>query len=97
MPCETQKSLPNQAITELPQHHGMSRSHFLEASFLPLPSLLTISGAAIIKGRSNFLFHYKSKCDASRLVHPGNTPTESLSLVDSIITANGITAGVRVT
>lgn len=60
-----------------------------------------MSGAAILKSRNLFLFHYKSKRDskqaANRFVQSGNASTESLSLVDSVITANGTIAGICVT
>ena len=74
----------------------------LRRTFSPhLPLLLTISGAAIVKSRNNFLFHYKSKRDgeqaANGSVQSGNISTKSLSLVDSVITANGMIAGNRVT
>lgn len=85
----------------VPQHREMLRSRLLEASSLPQPTLLTISGTAILKSRNNFLFHYKSQRDgeqaANRLVRLGNISTKSLSLVDSLIAANGIIAAVRVT
>lgn len=79
----------------------MLRSQLLESSSLHPPTSLTISGAAILQNRNSFLFHYKCKRDdkqaANSLVQPGNISTESLSLVDSIIAANGKITGLCVT
>lgn len=53
-----------------------------------------------MKSTTNFLFHYKKKQNgepaANGLVQPGNI-SKSLSLVDSIVTANGMIVGDGVT
>lgn len=91
---------------EVPPKHAMAgRCHYREEGrgaispqrlLFPPPTSLTISGAAIMKGTTNFLFHYKSKRNgepaANGLVQPGNI-SKSLSLVDSIVTANGMVVG----
>lgn len=66
----------------------------------PPPTRLTMSGAAIVKSTTNFLFHHKSQQDGepatNGLVQPGNI-SKSLGLVDSVVTANGMTVGDGVT
>lgn len=80
---------------------NVGESCFRSVFSSPPSTLLTISGAAITKSRNNFLFHYKSKRvgkqAANRLVQSGSISTKSLSLVDSIIAANGVISGVCVT
>lgn len=107
----TDKTLPEtwNLGEEVPPHpgHGWPVSHTekrrraITAWDLPSPHPLTISGAAIVRSRNNFLFHSKSKRDgeqaANGSVQEGNISTKSLSLVDSVITANGTIVGDCVT
>lgn len=51
---------PNRPASQASQHRGTMRSHPRQVSSLPLPTLLTISGAAIVKSRNSSFFHHKS-------------------------------------